>query len=50
MQNAALKLLHPRLCISLKDEVIKEVCCGYSFTLAVNLYGQMFSWGANECG
>lgn len=45
-----LKLLHPRICIALKDEVIKEVCCGYGFTFAVNHYGQTYCWGSNECG
>ena len=45
-----LKLMHPRICIALKDEVIKEISCGYAFTFAVNHYGQTFCWGSNECG
>jgi len=46
----SLKLLHPRLMVPLKDEMIKEVCCGYAHTLAVNQYGQLFTWGNNDVG
>ena len=34
----------------LKDELIKEIVCGYSHTLAINQFGQMYSWGNNENG
>ena len=44
----SMKVLHPRLLVPLKDELIKEICCGYSHTLAVNQYGQMYVWGNNE--
>ena len=33
----------------LKDEVIKEICCGYAFTFAINQYGQTYCWGSNDC-
>jgi len=45
-----MKILHPRLLVPLKDELIKEICCGYSHTLAVNQYGQLYVWGHNESG
>lgn len=32
----------------LKDEFIKEVCCGYSHTLAITIHGNVYSWGFNE--
>lgn len=32
----SLKILHPRLLVPLKDELIKEVCCGHAHTLAIN--------------
>ena len=46
----SLKILHPRLLIPLKDDLIKEVCCGHAHTLAVNQYGQLYSWGQNDSG
>ena len=46
----SLKILHPRLLMPLKDELIKEVCCGYAHTLAINQFGQMYSWGHNDSG
>ena len=46
----SLKVLHPRLLVPLKDELIKEIVCGYSHTLAINQFGQMYSWGNNENG
>ena len=46
----SLKVLFPRLLVPLKNELIKEVCCGYSHTMVVNQYGQLFSWGNNENG
>jgi alpha-tubulin suppressor-like RCC1 family protein len=32
----------------LKDEFIKEVCCGYAHTLAITMQGQVYAWGSNE--
>ena len=32
----------------LKEEFIKEICCGYSHTLAITIHGQVYSWGNNE--
>ena len=48
--HQSLKLLHPRMVVPLKDELIKEICCGHAHTLAINQYGQMYSWGQNDCG
>ena len=45
-----MKITHPRLLVPLKDELIKEVCCGHAHTLAVNQFGQLYSWGSNESG
>ena len=36
--------------VPLKDELIKEVCCGHGHSLAINQFGQMYSWGQNNCG
>lgn len=36
--------------IALKNEIIKEVCCGYAHTLALNQAGFLFSWGDNDQG
>ncbi len=46
----SLKMLHPRLLIPLKDELIKEITCGHAHTLAINQFGQMYSWGHNDSG
>ena len=32
----------------LKEEFIKEICCGYAHTLAITMHGQVYSWGNNE--
>lgn len=42
------KVLYPRVLTSLKDEFIKEVCCGYQHTLVITINGNVYSWGANE--
>ncbi len=34
----------------LRDDIIKEICCGHSHTLVLNIHGQMYSWGCNEQG
>ena len=34
----------------MKDEFIREVCCGYQHTLALTINGQVYSWGNNEAG
>lgn len=36
--------------LGLRDELIREICCGHCHTLAVNVHGQMFAWGLNESG
>ena len=48
--HSSLKVLQPRLTVPLKDELIKEVCCGYAHTLVINQFGHMYSWGHNDCG
>ena len=45
-----MKVLYPRIVSSLKDEVIKEVCCGHSHTIVINMQGQIYSWGLNSSG
>jgi alpha-tubulin suppressor-like RCC1 family protein len=45
-----LKVLYPRMVTSLKDEMIKEICCGHCHTMAINVHGQVFVWGLNESG
>lgn len=42
------KVLFPRMLSSLKDEFIKEICCGYAHTLAITMHGRVYSWGNNE--
>lgn len=44
------KVLYPRMLSVLKDEFIKEVCCGYAHTLAITIHGAVYSWGNNESG
>ena len=34
--------------VSLRDEIIKDICCGHSHTLAININGAVFAWGYNE--
>jgi alpha-tubulin suppressor-like RCC1 family protein len=34
--------------VSLRDEMIKEVCCGHCHTFAINIHGHVFAWGLNE--
>lgn len=36
--------------LSLRDEMIREICCGHSHTFAINVHGQIFGWGLNESG
>ena len=36
---ASVKVLYPRMIVSLRDEVIKEVCCGNSHTMVINISG-----------
>ena len=38
-QHVNVKVLFPRMVISLRDEIIKEICCGHSHTLVINIYG-----------
>ena len=45
-----LKVLYPRMISCLRDEIIKEICCGHSHTLVINTYGQVFAWGQNLSG
>ena len=42
------KILYPRMLTELKDEFVKEVCCGYQHTLIVTIHGNVYSWGNNE--
>ena len=44
------KILYPRMISVLKDEFIKDVCCGYAHTHAITNGGLVYSWGNNECG
>ena len=48
--QASYKVLYPRMIVSLRDEIIKEVCCGHSHTMVVNVNGQVFAWGLNSSG
>lgn len=36
--------------LALKDEMIKEICCGHCHTLAITVHGQVYAWGLNESG
>lgn len=47
-QSVSLKVLYPRMITTLRDEIIKEICCGHSHTLVLNIHGQVYSWGLNE--
>lgn len=42
------KVLYPRMITALKDEFIREVCCGYGHTLAITMHGNVYAWGTNE--
>ena len=44
------KVLYPRMVLELRDEIVKEICCGHSHTLVTNIHGQVFVWGKNEEG
>lgn len=37
--SASLKVLYPRMIVNLRDEIIKEICCGHSHTLVTNVSG-----------
>lgn len=39
MHTASLKVLYPRMVVALRDEIIKEICCGNSHTLVINING-----------
>lgn len=36
--------------LALRDEMIREVCCGHCHTMVINIHGQVFGWGLNESG
>ena len=36
---ASLKVLYPRMVVALRDEIIKEVCCGNTHTMVINISG-----------
>jgi len=46
----ALKVLYPRMMVSLKEELIKEICCGHAHTMAITIAGNVFVWGQNDSG
>lgn len=35
---------------NLENHVIKQVACGKSHSLAINVSGQLFAWGSNSSG
>lgn len=35
---------------NLENHVIKQVACGKSHSLAINEWGQLFTWGSNSSG
>lgn len=35
---------------NLENHVIRQVTCGMSHSLAINEWGQLFSWGSNSSG
>lgn len=37
--SISLKVLYPRMVVSLRDELIKEICCGHSHAFAINVHG-----------
>lgn len=48
MKPVTQKILYPRMISVLKDEFIKDICCGYAHTLAITNSGLVYSWGNNE--
>jgi alpha-tubulin suppressor-like RCC1 family protein len=43
-------MLFPRLLVNLKEEIIKEVSCGFGHTVAITLNQNVYVWGQNESG
>jgi hypothetical protein len=37
--SISLKVLYPRMVLALRDELIKEICCGHCHTLVINIHG-----------
>ena len=35
----SLRVLYPRMMVPLKDELIKEICCGHCHSLAITVNG-----------
>lgn len=35
---------------NLENHVIKQVACGQSHSMAINEWGQLFTWGSNTSG
>ena len=46
----SIKVFHPRLLLALKEELIKEICCGHSHCFAMSVSGTIFAWGQNASG
>jgi len=46
----SIKVYYPRMLISLKEELIKEVVCGHSHCFAIAVNGTIFAWGQNASG
>lgn len=45
-----LSLLYLDLVSALDNYVVTQVACGASHSMALNEWGQLFTWGSNTCG
>jgi alpha-tubulin suppressor-like RCC1 family protein len=44
------KVPEPRIIDALKDEVIKKIYCGATFSLFLTINGELFGCGMNDVG
>ena len=46
--SQALRVMYPRLLVSLKDHIVIKVVCGHRHTIALTAQRQLWAWGNNE--
>lgn len=44
------KVVLPRLCFPLKNEVVRAISCGRNSSFAITLHNAVYAWGSNEYG
>lgn len=46
--SQALRIMYPRMLVSMKDHIVTQVVCGHRHTIALTASRHLYSWGSNE--